>query len=150
MPLSSPASRDRTHAGGTTLFVSVTLGLDEIAGCLAALGAAVKAPQITVWATTAFAWSWLMPRLDRFGALQPEIDLRVLSTDQPVRPGTGEVDVAILFGAGHWEGQDARLLVGERIYPVCSPAYLRAHPELRQPSDLLDQTLLHLEYPRAC
>lgn len=134
---------------GQRLFDSVTLGLDEIAGCLAALGAAAKAPQITVSATTAFALFWLMPRLERFGALQPEIDLRVLASDQTVRPGGGEVDVAILFGAGHWEGLDARLLFGERIYPVCSPGYLRDHPELQQPRDLLDQTLLHLEYPRA-
>lgn len=41
---------------------------------------------------------------ERFGALQPEIDLRVLAADQPVRPGAGGVDVANLFGAGHWDG----------------------------------------------
>ena len=87
-----------------------------------------------------------MPRLERFGALQPEVDLRVLATDQPVLPGSGEVDVAILFGSGQWEGLEARLLFGERVYPVCSPAYLRDHPALRRPEDLLDQTLLHLEY----
>lgn len=133
---------------GRRLLDSVTLGFDEIAAGFAALGAAAKAPQITVSASVAFAWFWLMPRLERFGTLQPEIDLRVLATDQPVRPGAGEVDVAVLFGAGHWEGLEARLLFGERIYPVCSPAYLRDHPELRQPRDLLDQTLLHLDYGR--
>ncbi len=133
-------------AEGQRLFESVTRGLDEIGACLAALGAAAKAPQITVCASVAFAWFWLMPRLERFGALQPEIDLRVLATDQPVLPGTGEVDVAFLFGAGQWEGLEARLLFGERVYPVCSPGYLRDHPELRRAEDLLDQTLLHLEY----
>lgn len=136
-------------AEGQRLFESVTRGLDDVSACLAALGAAAKAPQITVSASVAFAWFWLMPRLERFGALQPEIDLRVLAADQPVPPGTGEVDVAILFGAGKWEGLESQLLFGEKVYPVCSPAYLRDHPELRQPADLLDQTLLHLEYPRA-
>lgn len=131
---------------GQRLFESVTRGLDDLGTCLAALGAAVKAPQITVCASVAFAWFWLMPRLERFGALQPDVDLRVLATDQPVLPGEGEVDVAILFGPGQWEGLEARLLFGERVYPVCSPAYLRNHPELRRPEDLLDQTLLHLEY----
>lgn len=133
---------------GQRLFDSVAQGLEDISACLSALGAASKPPQITVSASVAFAWFWLMPRLERFAALQPEIDLRVLAADQPVLPGTGEVDVAILFGAGKWDGLDARLLFGERVYPVCSPAYLRNHPELRQPADLLDQTLLHLEYPR--
>jgi LysR family glycine cleavage system transcriptional activator len=131
---------------GQRLFDSVTRGLDDISACVAALGASAKAPQITVSASVAFAWFWLMPRLERFGALQPDIDLRVLATDQPVMPGTGEVDVAVLFGSGQWEGLEARLLFGERVYPVCSPAYMRAHPVLHRPEDLLDQTLLHLEY----
>lgn len=136
-------------AEGQRLFESVTRGLEDVSACLAALGAATKAPQLTVSASVAFAWFWLMPRLERFAALQPEIDLRVLAADQPVMPGTGEVDVAILFGSGKWDGLDARLLFNERVYPVCSPGYLAAHPELRQSADLLDQTLLHLEYPRA-
>ena len=131
---------------GRRLFETVTRGLEDIIACLAALGAAARAPQITVCASVAFAWFWLMPRLERFGALQPDVDLRVLATDQPVLPGSGEVDVAILFGSGQWEGLEARLLFGERVYPVCSPAYQRDHRELRRPEDLLDQTLLHLEY----
>lgn len=131
---------------GQRLFESVTRGLDDFSACLAALGAATKEPQITVSASVAFAWFWLMPRLERFGALQPDVDLRVLATDQPALPGTGEVDVAVLFGTGQWEGLDARLLFGERVYPVCSPAYLQDHPLLHRPEDLLDQTLLHLEY----
>lgn len=133
-------------AEGQRLFDSVTRGLDDISACLAALGASVKSPQITVCASVAFAWYWLMPRLERFGALQPDVDLRVLATDQPVLPGTGEVDVAVLFGSGQWEGLEARLLFGERVYPVCSPAYLRDHLMLHRSEDLLDQTLLHLEY----
>mgnify|MGYP001270419607 CR=1 FL=1 len=133
-------------AEGERLFDSVTRGLDDLSACLAELGARAKAPQITVSASVAFAWFWLMPRLERFGALQPDVDLRVLATDQPVLPGTGEVDVAVLFGSGQWEGLEARLLFGERVYPVCSPAYLRTHPALHRPEDLMDQTLLHLEY----
>lgn len=136
-------------AEGQLLFQSVTQGLETISACLSELGAAAKAPQITVSASVAFAWFWLMPRLERFGALEPDIDLRVLAADQPVLPGTGEVDVAILFGSGKWDSLDARLLFNERVYPVCSPDYLSDHPELRQSADLLDQTLLHLEYPRA-
>jgi putative choline sulfate-utilization transcription factor len=136
-------------AEGQRLYDSVTRGLDDLAACLTVLGAAAKAPQITVYVSVGFAWYWLIPRLERFRALQPDVDLRVLATDQPVLPGTGEVDVAILFGAGKWEGLECRLLFGERVYPVCSAAYMQVHPELRRPEDLLDQTLLHLEYTKA-
>ncbi len=133
-------------AEGQRLFDSVTRGLDDVSACLADLGASAKAPQITVSASVAFAWFWLMPRLERFSALQPDVDLRVLATDQPVMPGTGDVDVAVLFGSGQWDGLETRLLFGEQVYPVCSPTYLRDHPALHRPEDLLDQTLLHLEY----
>jgi LysR family transcriptional regulator, glycine cleavage system transcriptional activator len=131
---------------GQRLLEAVTRALDDVGTCLAGLEAEAKVPQITVSASVAFAWFWLMPRLERFGALQPDVDLRVLATDQPVLPDAGKADVAILFGSGEWEGLSSHLLFGERIYPVCSPTYLRDHPAMVRPNDLLDQTLLHLEY----
>ena len=131
---------------GQRLFEVVGKGLEDLRGCLEDLGVAAKAPQITVSASVAFAWFWLMPRLERFSALQPDVDLRVLATDQPVIPTVGEVDVSILFGEGQWEGLETRLLFGERVYPVCSSSYQREHLSKNRPEDLLNQTLLHLEY----
>ncbi|MFZ1481580.1 MAG: LysR substrate-binding domain-containing protein [Paracoccaceae bacterium] len=130
---------------GRQLYDSVARGLEEIAGCVAGLRSAAETPQITVAASVAFSYFWLMPRLERFTARHPDIDLRVLATDQKVDLRQEGVDVAILYGSGRWEGARTHLLFGERVYPVCSPAYLRDHPELRAPSDMLDQTLLHLD-----
>ena len=130
---------------GQRLFESVTRGLREIESSVTGLRAATENPQITVSASVAFSYFWLMQRLERFSARHPEIDLRILATDQKVDLRHEGVDVAILYGAGQWQGVRAHLLFGERVYPVCSPAYLRDHPELRTPSDMLDQTLLHLD-----
>ncbi|MCU9847932.1 LysR substrate-binding domain-containing protein [Defluviimonas sp. WL0024] len=132
-------------AEGRRLFESVTRGLQEIETCVTGLRAATVNPQITVAASVAFSYFWLMPRLERFSARHPEIDLRILATDQRVDLRQEGVDVAILYGVGQWEGARTHLLFGERVYPVCSPEYLRSHPELRAPSDMLDQTLLHLD-----
>ncbi|MDW4550659.1 LysR substrate-binding domain-containing protein [Defluviimonas sp. D31] len=132
-------------AEGRRLFESVTRGLREIEDCVAGLRAATENPQITVAASVAFSYYWLMPRLERFSARHPEIDLRILATDQRVDLRQEGVDVAILYGSGQWEGARSYLLFGERVYPVCSQAYLRSHPELRSASDMLDQTLLHLD-----
>lgn len=132
-------------AEGQRLFESVTRGLREIESGVTALRAATETPQITVSASVAFSYFWLMPRLERFSVRHPEIDLRILATDQRVDLRHEGADVAILYGAGQWQGVQAQLLFGERVYPVCSPAYLRDHPELRAPSDMLDQTLLHLD-----
>ncbi|MEZ5779103.1 MAG: transcriptional regulator GcvA [Paracoccaceae bacterium] len=132
-------------AKGQRLFESVTRGLREIEGCVTGLRAATENPQITVSASVAFSYFWLMPRLERFSARHPEVDLRILATDQRVDLRHDGADVAILYGAGQWQGVRAHLLFGERVYPVCSPAYLHDHPQLRRPSDMLDQTLLHLD-----
>jgi putative choline sulfate-utilization transcription factor len=130
---------------GRQLYESVSRGLEEIKGCVGKLRASTGNPQITVSASVAFSYFWLMPRLARFSARHPDIDLRVLATDQKVDLRQEGVDVAILYGDGQWEGARTHLLFGERVYPVCSPAYLHNHPELRAPSDMLDQTLLHLD-----
>ncbi len=130
---------------GRQLFGAVTRGLDEIASGVCELRAATEAPQITVAASVAFSYFWLMPRLERFGEQHPDIDLRVLATDQMVDLRTGDVDVAVLYGDGNWNGVETQKLFGESVYPVCSPDYLQDHPELLRASDILDQTLLHLD-----
>lgn len=131
---------------GQRLFDGTSRGLAEISDSITAVQASLKAPQITVSASVAFAYFWLMPRLAGFRALNPNVDLRVLATDRPVTPKSGEVEVAILFGHGPWTNLVTHKLFGERVYPVCSPAYLHDHPELRHPRDLLTHTLLHLDY----
>ncbi|GAW35868.1 glycine cleavage system transcriptional activator [Roseovarius sp. A-2] len=130
---------------GRQLFEAVARGLDEIAGCVADLRTDAGTPQITVAASVAFSYYWLMPRLERFSERCPGVDLRVLATDQKIDLSKGDADIAVLYGDGRWDGVEARHLFGERVYPVCSPGYRRDHPELRRPSDLLDQALLHLE-----
>jgi len=130
---------------GQQLFEAVTRGLDEISGCVSKLRTPSETPQITVAASVAFSYFWLMPRLERFSEAFPNIDLRVLASDQMVDLRQGDADVAVLYGEGDWDGVETHQLFGERVYPVCSPAYLRNHPELKQASDIPDQTLLHLD-----
>jgi len=130
---------------GDRLFEAVTRALDEIVQCVDGLRAANETPQITVSASVAFSYYWLMPRLERFTQRCPNVDLRVLATDQQADLRKGETDIAVLYGDGQWGGVEAQRLFGEQVYPVCSPGYLQAHPELLRPCDLLDQTLLHLD-----
>lgn len=134
---------------GQRLVEATSSGLDRIQGCLTALGSAARTPHITVSATVAFAWFWLMPRLNEFSANHPGVDIRVLATDTPVLPGQDDVDVSILFGSGEWEGITTKPLFRERVYPVCSPRFLGEHPKLLRPGDLVSQTLLHLDIDRS-
>lgn len=122
--------------------------IDDINACLGALRSS-KVTQITVSASVAFAYFWLMPRLEKWRSLHPELDLRVLASDRPAPPRQDDIDVAILFGNGEWSGTQSNLLFGERVYPVCSAGYLAARARLAEPADLLDCTLLHLDFENA-
>ena len=51
-----------------------------------------------------------------------------------------EVDVAIRYGQGRWDGLEAHKLFSEDYFPVCSPDLAW---RLREPADLSHHTLLH-------
>ena len=85
---------------------------------------------------------WLMPRVGRFRAANPDVDLRFDARLELAPLGPAGVDCAIRFGAGHWPGLRVEWLADERLFPVCAPEYaLRLG--LDAPSDLVRSTLLH-------
>ena len=83
---------------------------------------------------------WLVPRLAAFRDDNPELDLRLDLSPQPVELGSG-IDAAIRYGGGSWSSTDSKLLAGELLFPVCSPEYQDAL-QLREPADLLRCNLL--------
>ena len=84
---------------------------------------------LTVSTMPSFAAKWLVPRLPAFRARHPEIDVW-LSTwwnfgdDEDISAFTdSEVDMAILYGRGEWQGVSATFMMDEELFPVCAPAY---------------------------
>jgi LysR family glycine cleavage system transcriptional activator len=99
---------------------------------------------LSVASTDSFTSSWLLPRLKSFRTLYSDIDLRVLSVDREVDVfERGDVDLEIRYGDGNWPGLSSTKLMGEEIFPVCSPAVALGPPRLSVPADLKRQTLLH-------
>lgn len=133
----------RLTAEGERLRAAVTMGLGHIAETASTLRRATGPAEVTVSTTVAFAAFWLMPRIDRFYAAHPGLDLRLLASDTPVDPRSESIDVAVRYGDGVWPGLSALKLFEEEIFPVCSPAYLAGRPALREASDLLGEALLH-------
>jgi LysR family glycine cleavage system transcriptional activator len=98
---------------------------------------------LTASVLPSFAAKWLVPRLGRFRAANPEIDLRISTSQHLVDFAREDVDVGIRMGRGEYPGLRVDRLFGETLVPVCSPALLGgAHP-LRQPEDLRHHVLLH-------
>jgi LysR family glycine cleavage system transcriptional activator len=128
---------------GQNYLAEVREGLDRLAAATDRLTRRQDAGVLTVATLASFAAAWLMPRLGRFRALHPDIDVRVAASDEVVDFARDDVDLAIRYGNGHWPGLEVLPLMTEDVFPVCSPALLiGAHP-LRRPEDLRHHTLLH-------
>lgn len=89
-----------------------------------------------------FAVKWLAPRLARFHALHPDINVWVSTHDQFVDFSDSDVDVAIRLGDGYFPGLDSVLLLREEVFPVCSPEFLARVGKPSSPQDLLRYPLL--------
>jgi DNA-binding transcriptional LysR family regulator len=108
--------------------------------------------QNTVVASTTpgFASLWLIPHLAGFTRGHPQVDVRISASNDVIEDlERAGVDLAVRYmPEGSVTG--GRLLFGETVFPVCSPA-LANDPKnpLVTPDDLHHHVLLYLESPRA-
>jgi len=98
--------------------------------------------QVAITTTPGFASLWLIPRLVRFTADHPQVDVRVSATLDVLDLEGSRLDFAVRFvpvsrGIG-------AALFEEQLMPLCAPAVAAA---LHVPGDLLAQTLLTVEGP---
>jgi DNA-binding transcriptional LysR family regulator len=101
--------------------------------------------QVTLHISTSLASQWLMPRIAQFKLANPDIQLRCITQDTDNDVQQGDFDLCVPLGQVSWEGFQRQKFVDERITPVCSPDYIKRSPPLEHPSDLPQQTLIHLE-----
>lgn len=137
----SPRGVELTPEGRQFLEAAQT-GLQAIGDAVAKIRAQDAPRQLTIGADFAFSAHWLVPRLPLFTALEPHVDVRVI-TAQHVERAIGDCDVAIVFGAGSWPGIAARRLNQETVFPVCAPNYPTG-PATGKPDWLAEANLLRL------
>jgi LysR family transcriptional regulator, glycine cleavage system transcriptional activator len=129
---------------GARLHRAVTMGLDHIAGIAVDIRRHRGRGELTVATSVTFASYWLMGRLAKFRAAHPDIELRLVASTRVHDFMAAEVDLAIRYGTGQWEGLEAIRIFDNEIWPVCAPSYLAGRPRPERVADLLDETLLHL------
>ena len=98
---------------------------------------------LTVSTLASLAAKWLLPRLTAFQEAHPGIDVRITTSTALVDFRGGDVDAAIRYGRGNWQGLRAEWLMADDFFPVCSPALLNGKRPLKCPEDLRDHMLLH-------
>lgn len=95
---------------------------------------------LTLSVPPSFASKWLVPRLDRFLASRPQMQVRVLASDKLTNFNQENVDLALRYGAGSYDNLHIEKLMDEAVLPVAAPSLAKT---LKTPSKLLDVALIH-------
>jgi LysR family glycine cleavage system transcriptional activator len=133
---------------GAQYLVAVQSALETLKAASSNLGAGER-KVVRLSIGPALARNWLVGRLGEFYALHADIDLEISATQVAGNKlnalKSRVADVAIRYGTeDQWSGYRAVRLLEGNVFPVCSPAYRKAHGGLRRPKDLLDALLLRL------
>lgn len=129
---------------GHALYPVLREGFDSFAQALDRLSISRMRSIVTISATTAFTAKWLVPRVSRFQAAHPDIDLRLHASEDVVEVGVSGVDLAIRYGRGPYPGLASAPLLADRFAPVVNP-----NLGVRSPEDLRRVPLIHFECRRS-
>jgi LysR family glycine cleavage system transcriptional activator len=115
--------------------------VDRLRVATDALREETRRPRVRVSLIPSLATSWLMPRLRRFAAEHPSIEVELDPSQDYVDLDAGDFDFAIRLGERAPADLPSEPLLDVHVYPVCDPA-LAASGALRSPTDLAHQPLL--------
>jgi DNA-binding transcriptional LysR family regulator len=144
---------ERRHRGvaltpdGEVLFEAVSASLARIREVVEGFRQADANRRIRLSLDFAFGAFWLMPRLAQLGSELDGIDLQINSGHKTPERHLRDSDIAFVLAFPEDLPPGAICLFGEEVEPVCSPAFLAANPEARDPERLLALPLVHNDMP---
>lgn len=131
---------------GRRLLDQLVRSFDDIDRLLSDLAAPAQSV-VRVSVEPSLAAVWLVPRLNRFRELRPDIDVSVEVDPRPIEFRSDQAELALRFSAHNtsWPRSEAERLTLTVDSPVLSPGLLASGPPLEKPIDLGRYTLLHEE-----
>jgi LysR family glycine cleavage system transcriptional activator len=133
-------------ASGQRVLPDIASAFQRLQDSFAALNeSAHGGSMLTVSAAPSFATKWLLPRLSKFLAGNPEIEVSLKATVELADFERSEADIGIRYGRGNYPGLETELLLRETVFPVCSPELLlTANGKTPSTEEILGATtLLH-------
>jgi DNA-binding transcriptional LysR family regulator len=131
-------------AAGADLFRAVDEALVLIDAATQRLAGPWRTLSVTT--TVALASTWLVPRLPGFQKAHPEIDLRVVATNDTVDLERDNIDIAIRFATLQMPVPSPDKIFDYLQFPVCSPSLVRGQSNpLRTVADLARHVLIDFE-----
>src|SRR5512138_32233 len=133
---------------GKSFYASAAQVLTTMRAATDRLRAQAGKKGLSVTTTPSFAALWLVPRLAGFTRDHPGVDVRIMADTRVQNLDRDSLDLAIRHGPASLAGSNAVRLMGERVFPVCSPKLLKDRSKpLRAPRDLRYHCLLQYDDP---
>lgn len=137
---------DLTNAG-KRLYADVSRALTDIEHSIQTVRQMGRGDYVTLSTSSAFAYYWMMPKLQDLRERHPFVDLRLQNSDREPDLDAENISLAIRLGRGDWPGYNAELIAEEVIYPVAAPNIMAQLGDSSALTDLLKHRLIHLEEP---
>jgi LysR family transcriptional regulator, glycine cleavage system transcriptional activator len=132
---------------GKAAFAHAGTAISEMLQAGRSMRSALRGRRVSISTPPSFASKWLIPRLGAFQEAHPEIEVR-LSADMTLTDfAVSDIDLAVRYGPGGYEGLQCERLMTEAVVVVCSPRFVDSFGALRSAGDLIQAPLIHDDAP---
>lgn len=132
---------------GADLYARVAPPLTQLAEAFEEFQDRKANPSLLISVDYAFAAFWLLPRIPKLREAFHPLDISVLTSQNPTEQNSRGADLIIRMDEAGAGDAPAIKLFDETVSAVCSPDFLRRHPQLMGPEDLLKVPLVTLKTP---
>lgn len=136
--------RLKLSSQGAMLLPTISTAFEGIAGATASITRPTTKGDLAISCVPAVLSYWLLPRLEQFTELYPDIRLRLISSGDPAEIYGSRADVSILYGDGNWTDCWVKFWTDLQLFPVISPTLLNTKP-LRTVRDIRNHVILHAD-----
>jgi LysR family glycine cleavage system transcriptional activator len=137
-------SRPKLHLTetGHLLYSEINHSFDRVAVVIRRLREQQRGGQLAINSLPTFAARYLIPRLPRFQAQHPDLQIDLTTSENRIDFAVESIDVAIRYGLGNWSQTASLRLMDEELVAVASPELLARHGGELSPGTIKSSKLL--------
>ena len=131
-------------AMGVAYLAPVRKAFDDLAISTVGLFGSRSRVHIAVQAPVSFAALWLAPRLPRFFAAFPNIEVRLSSSVWESATPDAATDLEVRYGDGRFQGYVSEHLLNQHLAVACSPGLQSRAADPRDLAALVQNQMIHI------
>lgn len=137
----------RPTAEAEVLAAAVRFALNELAATSERLRRQATEPGgLVIFSDLSLSSALITPILGRFQRRHPGLEIRVLSSFEPIETTHEEFDVGLQYGRNEASSLVIEPIADDTVFPVCSPDFASKLPRELTAIDLVSLPLLHVDY----